>query len=193
MLLLTSVAVAQPGVTPPQSTLVGPPSHERSDRFFVALGLLVGGGGPSDWLYGAYTAELAATLLHDPVRLRARLFGNLVGGTMESDWSGDFSRFGGGVEARWCTAGAGTCLFGDLDIGYQKLSLRDQNSEFVRSDNGMIAGPRIGLDFGGAIRFRFALELYEHFAHHTSRSATTPSDYRSYGTFGLSFAVGYQF
>ena len=35
----------------------------------------------------------------------------LAGGTMESDCGGDFSRGGGGVEARYCTRRGGGCVF----------------------------------------------------------------------------------
>lgn len=157
---------------------------------FFAMGALVGGGGPSNWFYGAYHGEAAVTVLVvSPVRLRARLFGVLVGGTMESDWSGDFSRVGAGVEARWCTSGLGTCLFGDLDVGYQALTLDDHGGDFVRSDKGAVVGPRAGFDWGGAVRLRFALEMYRMIAKHVD---TSGEETRSFGTFALSLALGYQ-
>jgi hypothetical protein len=180
---------------PPTSTLpVYPMSYEaprqRADRFLLALGAVVGGGGePTGWLYGGYTGELGVTLLADPLRVRPRAFGVLYGGTMESDWNGDFSRIGAGLEGRWCTGGLVTCLFGDLDVGYQKLTLDDDSGSFVRSDKGVIAGPRFGIDFGGTLRLRFALEAYRHFAHHTT---TRDSSFDAFGTIGLSLAVGYQ-
>ena len=188
LLLVSATAFAQPGAAP-QSTLVGPPTRERSDRFFLAMGVLVGGG--NHWIYGAYHAELAATILRDPLRLRVRAFGTLFGGTVESDWTGDFKRYGAGLEARWCTSGLSTCLFADLDLGYQRLTLDDDRAEFVRSDNGLIAGPRFGFDWGGALRLRFALELYEVFADHKSDSGTNDG-FDAFGTVTLSASLGYQ-
>lgn len=153
------------------------------------MGLGLGGG--SSWLYGAYSAEGAATILiTDAFRLRARLFGTIAGGTMESDWSGGFYRYVAGLEARMCTAGVGTCLFADLDAGFERLSLYDGSSDFVRSDTGLVAGPRFGFDFGGAVRARFALELYQHYGRHNSR--TTGESTERFGTVGLAFALGYQ-
>jgi hypothetical protein len=188
LLLVSASAFAQPGAAP-QSTLVSPSSHERSDRFMLAMGVLVGGG--DQWIYGAYHAELAATILREPARLRARAFGTLIGGTVESDWGGDFSRYGAGVEARWCTSGLSTCLFVDLDVGYQRLTLDDGSNEFVRSDNGVIAGPRLGFDWGGAFRLRGAIELYEVFADHKSARGTSEG-MNAFGTFTMSLALGYQ-
>jgi hypothetical protein len=199
VLLVSASAFAQPGAAPqstlaepgaaPQSTLVAPPVHERADRFFFAMGVLVGGG--DHWIYGAYHAEVGVTILRDPLRVRARLFSTLYGGTVESDWGGDFTRFGGGVEARWCTSGLSTCLFADLDAGYQRLTLDDGSGEFVRSDNGLIAGPRLGFDWGGAVRLRFALELYEVFAKHQS-SRGTDEGLNAFGTLALSVGLGLQ-
>ena len=173
---------------PPYGGYEAPPRKTRSDRFFFAMGLGFGGGG--DWLYGAYSAEAAATLFVDAIRLRARLFGTIAGGTMESDWSGGFYRYLAGLEARMCTAGVGTCLFADLDAGFERLTLYDSSSDFVRSDTGLVAGPRFGFDFGGAVRARFALELYQHYGRHNSRSSGTSNE--RFGTVGLAFALGYQ-
>jgi hypothetical protein len=190
LLLVSASAFAQPGAAPaPQSTLVGPPAEERSDRFFLAIGVLVGGG--DHWIYGAYHAELGATILREPLRVRARAFGTLYGGTVESDWGGDFARYGAGLEARWCTGGLMTCLFLDLDAGYQRLTLDDDDQRFVRSDIGMVAGPRLGFDWGGAVRLRFALELYEVLGNHETSSGTSDG-INAFGTLGLSVTLGYR-
>jgi hypothetical protein len=143
------------------------------------------------WIYGAYHAELGATILREPLRLRARAFGTLFAGTVESDWGGDFSRYGAGLEARWCTGGLMTCLFLDLDAGYQRLTLDDGDQRFVRSDTGLIAGPRLGFDWGGALRLRFALELYEVLGNHESSSGMSDG-FNAFGTLALSVALGYQ-
>jgi hypothetical protein len=175
-----------PGLAP---TYSAPSPRQRSDRFMLAMGALVGGG--NNWIYGAYHAELAATILREPLRLRARAFGALIGGTIESDWSGEFSRYGAGLEARWCTNDLSTCLFADLDVGYQKLTLDDGDGDFVRSDNGVIAGPRAGVDWGGAFRLRFALELYEVLADHDSATGTNQG-FGAFNSLALSVALGYQ-
>jgi hypothetical protein len=179
---------AAPGYVPAYVPTYGAPRPERPDRFFVGLGVVAGGN--DDWLYGAYTGELALTILPELLRMRARLFGTLYGGSLESDWNGDFARVGVGLEARGCTSGGQTCLFADLDLGYQKLSLYDDSQDFVRSDVGAFGGPRFGVDFGGALRVRFALELYEQLARHTKQSGEKSFDV--FGTVGVSLAVGLQ-
>jgi hypothetical protein len=173
-----------PTTTPVMYTPYAPqPEPEpRVERVFVGLGAVIGGGGPSDWLYGAYHADIGVTILPSPVRLRARGLLVLAGGTMESDWGGDFTRWGVGVEARSCTRRGGGCLFADLDVGYQRLTLYDHNGDFVRADNGAFVGPRFGFDAGGNFRFRFAFELYRQYS---DRSGSFP-------TFGMSIGVGYQ-
>jgi hypothetical protein len=67
--------------------------------------------------------------------------------------------------------------------------LNDQNSDFVRSDKGVFAGPRFGVDWGGALRLRFALELYRHFGNHVGSSG---DGFEQFGTVSLSVAIGYQ-
>jgi len=174
---------------PPNAAPVYPSYEEparRSDQAFIALGVLIGAGG--DWIYGAYAGELGATLLPDPtLTIRARAFGTLYAGTMESDWNGDFWRYGLGAEGRMCSTH--TCVFGGVDAGYQRLTLYDGSHDFVRSDTGLLVGPRIGFDFGGAIRARFALELFEQVGRHRSM---TVDDIRRFETVTLSFALGYQ-
>jgi hypothetical protein len=68
-------------------------------------------------------------------------------------------------------------------------SLYDQCGEFVRADNGAFVGPRVGFDVGGAIRFRFALELYWQF---TDRTRSTGERIGSFRTFGMTLGLGYQ-
>jgi hypothetical protein len=191
---------AQPGsapgpayAPPPPVYMASPERPERSDRGFVALGALVGGGGPPDWFYGAWFIEGGISLLRaDSLRLRARVVAVLAGGTIESDWGGKFSRLGAGVEARTCMVGGGACLFADLDLGYQRLTLDDHGGDFVRSDTGTIVGPRIGVDVGAGVRVRPAIELYRMFSRYESSRITT-SERRSFGTFALTLTVGYQF
>jgi hypothetical protein len=178
---------------PPPSTPPAYPSYEparrlRSDRLFFALNAVVGGG--EHWLYGAYGGEVGVLLVPAELRIRARAFGTIYGGTMESDWGGDFWRYGGGIEARWCSPGLRSCLFGDFDAAVQKLSLYDGSSDFVRSDTGLVIGPRFGFDFGGAVRGRFALELYEVIGQHKTRDGTTST--KRFETGALSFALGYE-
>ena len=175
---------------PPPVYYEPPPQPERRDRGLIAMGVVVGGGGQTDWLYGAYYLEGGVTLLRaSALRLRARAFAVLVGGTMESDWGGDFSRAGGGVEARTCTVRQYACAFADLDVGYQQLTLYDHGGSFVRSDTGTIVGPRIGMDLGAGVRLRGAFELYRMFAQHESGRT---NESRSFGTFALTLALGYQ-
>jgi hypothetical protein len=176
---------------PPNAAPVYPsyaPRSERSDRAFFALNAVVGGG--NHWLYGAYGGEVGVTLISAQLRIRVRAFGVIYGGTMESDWNGDFWRYGAGLEGRLCTAGLRNCLFADFDAGAQKLSLYDSSQDFVRSDTGLVIGPRIGYDFGGAVRGRFALELYEVFGRHTKRDGT--KSFERFESVGISFALGYQ-
>jgi hypothetical protein len=177
----SSAPPVYPGYSPPR---------ERPDRFFFALGILGGFSNENNWLYGAYTGELAMTILpaHEFV-IRARAFGVLYGGTMESDWNGDMFRLGAGLEVRWC--GAHTCVFADGDAGYQKLSLDDDRGVLQRKDTGLLIGPRFGFDWGGALRARFALEIYELFATHTPRTGAAYFD--AVSTIGVSAGVGYQF
>jgi hypothetical protein len=61
----------------------------------------------------------------------------------------------------------------------------------VRSDTGLVAGPRLGFDVGGGVRFRMALELYQHYGRHNSRTTETRTE--RFGTLGMAIAVGYQF
>ena len=188
--LVSANAFAQPSAAP-QSTLVAPPSHGRPDHVFVGLGVMFGFGGPSDWLYGAYHAELGITALHldDDLSVRARAFGTLYGGTVESDWGGDFARYGVGLEGRYC--GDRTCVFVDVDAGYQKLTLDDNGGDFVRSDKGLVGGPRFGFDWGGAVRLRFALELYGMLSDHKSAIGTNDG-FDAFGTINLSLGLGVQ-
>jgi hypothetical protein len=185
VLVLTSVAGAQPAPPPPTNASPYPlytaPPPKPPGRFALGMGALVGAGGGSRWLYGAYTAELGLLLMHAPLHLRARAFGNLIGGTMESDWTGDFHRYGGGVEARSCRPSGRLCLFADLDLGYQRLTLYDQSDVLQRADRGLLAGTRLGFDAGGFLRFRAAVEIHRMIA----------SD-RSFNTGGLALGLALQ-
>jgi hypothetical protein len=203
---LTSVVGAQPGATPPTSPepiapaaapvtpaapvapaapMAAPPEPApRPERFMVGLGLLVGGSDKRGWLYGAVTIEAGVTILPAPVHVRVRGFANLTGGTVESDWGGDFARYGGGFEARLCAATGPLCGFVDLDAGYQKLTLYDNYGDLARADRGLLIGPRIGADVGGLIRFRIAVELYRQF---------TDAEVGSFNARGLSLALSGQF
>jgi hypothetical protein len=159
VLALASAAGAQTAPPPPPSP---PPAATapRAERYGIGLGLVLGGGGPRSWRYGAWTLEAGVAILREPVRVRVRGFTNLAGGTLESDGSGEFKRYGGGVEVRYCTASDGLCGFADVDAGYQALTLEDDAGRLVRADRGLLVGPRLGIEAGGALRFRAAVEVY---------------------------------
>ncbi len=187
VLVLTSAAGAQPAPAPPPTTnaspypLYTPPPPRRPARFMLGMAGLVGGGGAGRWLYGAYTAEAGYLVMRSPLHLRARAFGNLVGGTLESDWTGDFHRYGGGLEARSCSSGGWVCVFADLDLGYQSLTLYEDTGDLARADRGLLAGSRFGVDAGSFIRFRAAFEYHRMIA----------SD-RSFNSGGLSLGLALQ-
>ena len=167
-------------MSPPPPGLPAEPPPEHSDHGYAALGVLVGAGG--NWLYGAYDLEAGATIPHAPYGLRVRGLLVLKGGTMESDWSGEFSRFGAGAELRRCFAYSIVCAFLDLDFGRQHLTMNDDSGDQVRDHTGVFVGPRIGLDLGTGLRARFAFEAYRQV-----------SGAKTFGTGALALAVGYQF
>ena len=60
---------------------------------------------------------------------------------------------------------------------------------FVRADNGLFAGPRVGFEAGSQFRFRIALEFYRAFS---DRVRTTGEEVGSFSTTGFWIGGGYQ-
>ena len=144
-----------------------------------------GSGSTRDYYYGAWTFEAGVLVLRAPVQLRARAFANLFGVSL-AGLSGDFRRYGGGVEARACTGGNVLCFFADLDVGFQELELIfDNEPDSAGSSRGMLVGPRFGLDAGGFVRVRIGAELYGHYA----TRALSPADTGWGGTGGLTLGL----
>ena len=179
-----SVATAQPtGTVQPQAGLSSTPTADAKpvDRGYAGLGVVLGTS--ETWIFSGLTAEGGVAIPHTPLRVRGFLV--LKGESEQSDYSGDFSRYGGGVELRGCASSV--CGFVDLDVGHQTQTLFNGNSgAFGGSRSGPVLGPRLGIDVGGRrVRFRAALELYRYKVHRD------PSVW--HGSGGLAFALVYQF
>jgi hypothetical protein len=172
---MASVAHAQPAYPfgPPPAK---PPWHERS---FFGGGFFVGQS--KTWTHGAITFEGGGRLpqIREPYGIRARAFLTIVGGTVQSDWSGDFTRFGAGVEALACSGNL--CGVLDVDVGWQHATLKD--GTILEGDrSGPFVGPRIGVEAGGQrVRVRIMLERYQWKIHRE------PSEWLGNG--GFSFGV----
>jgi len=187
VLALTSVAAAQPSLTPTTSPVPAAPAPAASpepDRFAVGMGVVAGASEARNWIYGAWTLEAGVLILQGPVDLRLRALMNILGGTARDSGTGDFRRFGAGLEVRTCRDGGGLCGFADVDLGYQGLTMyEDQSGMLVQADRGLFVGPRFGLDVGGQVRFRLALEIYREI---------TGGEVGSFTTIGGSLALAYQ-
>ena len=185
LLALTSVAGAQPSLTPPTGPVpAAPAAAPEPDRFAVGMGVVAGASEARNWIYGAWTLEAGVLILQGPVDLRLRALMNILGGTARDSGTGDFRRFGAGVEVRTCRAEGGLCGFADVDLGYQGLTMyEDQSGMLVQADRGLFVGPRFGLDLGGKIRLRLALEIYREI---------TGGEVGSFTTIGGSLALAYQ-
>ena len=155
-----------------------PPRPEP--RGFVGLGLHFSQT-QNLWTSAAFVLEGGVDVPGLP--LRGRAFVSLAGGMVQSDWSGDFSRYGLGVEARPCWKAL--CGIAGFDFGHERMTLVDNfDREMLRS--GPILGVRFGIDVGPPrVRFRFAIERYWFKTHHE------PAVWMSNP--GVTFDVAYQF
>lgn len=160
LVLAASVAHAQPALT--ASTDVAP----RGPDAYLSFGGMAGGNDTK--LTGAFTAELgrrigdSALWVHGQLSLgsAAELFGS---------GSGNFVQMRAGIEARNCTPGGHACIVTGVDAGIQHVEWTGVETGFF-DDGGdtmtttydstrAIVVPRLGLDLGGAVRFRPGIEL----------------------------------
>lgn len=125
---------------------------------------LVGGG----VVLGADHAGHGALVVDGAVKLpSARLWVHgqgALGHAFMIEGGGDFWRALVGLETRGCTSLA-LCGYLGLDTGlaYKTLNIRH---EMTRHDQGLLIGPRFGLDVGREqMRFRLGLEVYAYRYH----------------------------
>lgn len=183
-----------PAPTPPQ----GLPAYPENPRFYapppapaadpgritIDTGANVTGTG-SGWIHGAWMLEGGFTipkLVPAPYFVRARAALMLTGGTIQSDWSGTYTRYAVGGEAGVC--GSFVCGFADLDIAYQHADLHDDSDRLVGDRKGPHLYGRAGIDLGPRrIHVRAAIEVGRWKTHHT------PSQWRGTGGFFLGLGV----
>ncbi len=161
IVLAASVAHAQPALT--DSSEATPAPH-GPDAYFAFGGMA---GGNDTKLTGAFTAELGRRLgdsalwAHGQVSLGSatELFGS---------GSGNFTQMRLGIEARNCTLGGHACLVSGVDAGVQHVEWTGVKGFFDGTTDSMtttydstraVLVPRLGLDLGGALRFRPGIEL----------------------------------
>jgi hypothetical protein len=152
-----SVATAQPAAAPPPYPVYAPSVYQPSPPppppvGFVGVGLTVTG---DRYLNGAYLLEGGLKIPQVPLWGRG-LAGR--GGSIESDWGGDFTKLMLGVEARTCTRSYGACAFVGVDVGYQEQLVTGNSDEHFHE--GWVVGTRWGGSVGGRIRFRPAVDVY---------------------------------
>ena len=148
-----------------------PPSTARFD---AAIGVMVGiNERVPD---GTLTLDGAYRLGETPVWLHGRFaFGNVMAQLGETG-GGNFVQLRAGAEARGCVLDNHACATAGLDLGYEQaryfgeidsgaplagLLGVDVPTRPIMStiDHHAIAVPRVGLDLGGAVRFRPGVEL----------------------------------
>jgi hypothetical protein len=189
---LASVAHAQPappapaGPPPPDGPHYTPPAPEPplGPRYGV---IQMGGsvtGTRNSWLHGAYMIEggvAVPKLLPSPYYVLVRGALMLAGGTVQSDWSGDYKRYAIGGELGGCTRFV--CGFLDLDIAYQHATLYDNSGSLEGDRTGPHIYGRGGIDLGGRrFHVRGAIEIGRWKTHHS------PSEWLKTG--GIFIAVG---
>jgi hypothetical protein len=140
--------------------------------------------GSNSWIHGAYVLEGGVTipkLLPLPYYVRALATLQIAGGTIQSDWSGDYARFGGGGELGGCTRFV--CGFVDLNVAYQHATLRDNSDRLQGDRTGPHFYSRAGLDLGsGRFHVRGAIEIGRWKTHHS------PSEWLATG--GIFLGIG---
>lgn len=162
----SSVAFAQPGteeVPAISAPTIKPPDSERG---FVGGGVMLGG---DHFFNAAWVVEGAIRIPNTPLWARGQ---GATGGTGDFEGTGDFKRGMVGIEGRSC-ATQGLCGYLGLDVGYQTQTWN--GDEMTEHHEGLLVGPRGGLDVGGeTVRFRLGLQLYK-YHHHDDFAGSQPA------------------
>ncbi len=186
LLAITSEVGAQPGVTPDTRDLDEPsPPPPALANAPLADHAFVGGGsvlGHDEFFNAAFAIEGGIKLGAAPLWVRG-LFA--AGSSFDFAGGGSLVRGMIGLELRHCRFAA-FCGFVGVDAGYQQQTWSD-GDEMTEHHDGLLVGPRVGIDGGGArVRFRLAAEVVR-YDHHAS---TGSSGWESGG--GVTMTVVYR-
>jgi hypothetical protein len=182
---LVTQAAAQPGATPYTHDLdepVTPPAAVPAPH--VETGFIGGGFtlGADHLMNAALVVEGGLRLGGTPLWVRG-LFAR--GNSFDFEGGGSMTRGMIGVELRGCSSQA-FCGFAAIDAGYQQQTWNgDDPSDMVEHHDGLLVGPRIGLDTGGDnLRFRFAFEATR-YDHHEEINGNSTTHWQGGGGFTM--------
>jgi hypothetical protein len=182
---LVAEAAAQPGATPyaqdlDTPALPAPPMPPPPpDNFFIGGGFVLGA---DHFINAALAVEGGLRLGATPLWVRGLL---AKGDSFDFEGGGGLTRGMIGVELRGCS-GPGFCGFAAVDAGYQTQTWNGQDpDDMTEHHDGLLIGPRIGLDAGGdRFRFRFAFEATR-YHHHEEINGNSSTSWQGGGGFTM--------
>ena len=157
VLLVASVARAQPALTTEAGPSTEPKSEPKVDRVqtgYIASGVMLAA---DQGLVGAVMIEGGHRLGDGPLWLHVEAERGAAGGVDEPTYRGNYAAGRAGVEARSCVLDGVLCGMAGLDLGVRHV---DYMAEYDQAnDTGAIVVPRIGLDVGSKhLRLRPGLD-----------------------------------
>jgi hypothetical protein len=186
VLAVVGEAAAQPGATPytrdlddPAAPPAPPVPAPHVETGFIGGGFILGG---DQFIDAALAVEGGLRLGSNGLWLRG-LFAR--GSAFDFEGGGNLTRAMIGLEYRGCSRQS-FCGFVALDVGYQQQTWAgDDPDSMTEHHDGLLVGPRIGLDAGGDnLRFRFAFEATR-YDHHAVTSAGESTSWQGGGGFTM--------
>jgi hypothetical protein len=182
---LVAEAAAQPGAAPYASDLDTPALPAPAmpppppDTGFIGGGFLLGA---DHFINAALVVEGGLHLGGTPLWVRGLL---AKGDSFDFEGGGGLTRGMIGVELRGCS-GVGLCGFAAVDAGYQTQTWNGQDpDDMTEHHDGLLIGPRIGIDAGGdKVRFRFAFEATR-YHHHEEINGNSSTSWQGGGGFTM--------